>query len=243
MSGVHHRRLPRHGIHHEVEHRHHLLAFVQGPQQVVHALHHDPRTMSLEAERAHRHANLPHHARRLDPVAGHVTDHERDAAVGKLDHVVPVTTGRRALLGRHVPGREAHPDEVREPLGEQCLLERVGDPVLTLQLASLGDVLDRPDHPHHRPIRGSDGARLPVERPRVRVLTDDPILDVRDHFPPLLDGTNHVGLDTSSILGHRELDGTLERDGRIGREAMDPIHLEGPVHDARRHVPIPRTEM
>ena len=75
------------------------------------------------------------------------------------------------------------------------------------------------------------------------VFTDDPILDVRDDLPPLLDRVRHVRLDTGPILGHRELDDALERDRGIGSQTVDPVHLAGPVHVTRRHVPIPRTEM
>ena len=163
-------------------------------------------------------------------------------AAGELDHVVPVTARRRALLGRHVASREADPDEVRESIREQRLLQRLRDAMLPLELPPLRHVLHGADHAEDRPVLPPHDAGLPDQHPRLPVRADDAVLDVRDLAAVGREGAGDVRLDPSAILRERELDRSFERDALLGRDPVHPVHLARPMDLAGADVPVPGAE-
>ncbi len=118
-------------VEHQVEHGcHHLL----------HAAHHEPVDPGHNVGRrglhqpvgAERVAELAHRRGRAEAVARHVAHHQRHAAVGALEHVVPVAPDRRAARARQVAGGQLHALDRRQPLRQEAALERLGDRVLAL---------------------------------------------------------------------------------------------------------------
>ena len=73
-------------------------------------------------------AQLAHRRRGGDPVSHHVTDDQRDAAVGQRDRVEPVAAGRLLLPGHQVPGRDPGPRQDRQGGGQQRFLHFRHDP-------------------------------------------------------------------------------------------------------------------
>ena len=107
----------------------------------------------------------------------HVTDEQRDAAVGQRDRVEPVAAGRLLLPGHQVPGRDPGPRQDRQGGWQQRFLQfrhyPVGGP---LPGHAVGDVGGDDQEPvdravggparHHREVRvhlGLPGRVHPVE--------------------------------------------------------------------------------
>jgi hypothetical protein len=82
---------------------------------------------------------LRHQRGRLDAVAGHVAQHQADAAVVEAEDVVPVAADLGSLGGRHVAHRGAHALELGQLGGEEGALERLGDAALVLEDARVVD--------------------------------------------------------------------------------------------------------
>jgi hypothetical protein len=122
-------------------------------------------------------------------------------------------------------------------------LEGLGDPLLALEFPALRDVLDRADHPGHRSVRRSLGARPREQRPRVAVRSDDAVFDVGDLLRPFLEDACDVRPDARPVVRESELDRSIERDRLAGRDPVDPIHLTRPVDGPRDDVPVPRSEV
>ena len=68
-------------------------------------------------------------------LVGHVADHEADLAVGQRDHVVEVAAdlARRPVVGGHLPA-----GQLRELLGQEVLLDQLGDLELLLEALAGG---------------------------------------------------------------------------------------------------------
>ena len=201
------------------------------------------RLVSLERVGAHRHPELPHHARRLEPVAGDVADHEPDLPAGERDHVVPVAARLEPHLGGQVPSGEREPVDRREVLGEQCALERLGDPVLAVVVDAFGDVLDDAEHP-------DGGARLVEEqtgaseqRSELAVGADDPILDLGQLALPHGERGRQVAFDPLAVLLGHQLDRLLERHReRPGLVPVDPVQVVGPRDRPGPQIPLPAAQ-
>ena len=88
---------------------------------------------------------------RGDALVGHVADDDADLAAGQLEEVVEVAAD---LAGRAVEGRELPAAQVGQLLGQELLLDQLGDPQLLLDpltLADLGLLLaDQLGDPHGR---------------------------------------------------------------------------------------------
>ena len=139
---------------------------------------------------ADRVAQRGHDRRRPQAAAGHVADHEEEAAVVEADDVVPVAADVDALDPGDVADPELDALDVGQVLGQQAVLERVGHRALVgeqarvlgrdlLQLA--GQVLG-PLAPSHEPLgqRGGgdrdDDAR---DREEPREVGEEPAAEVR----------------------------------------------------------------
>jgi hypothetical protein len=88
----------------------------------------------LDDVRAGGVAELPHRRGGGQPVPGHVTDAQGDAAVGQGEHVVPVAADLDVAGGRQVVRRQLQAVELGQPLGEQAALQGARDLRLALQL-------------------------------------------------------------------------------------------------------------
>jgi hypothetical protein len=92
-----------------------------------------------------------HDQRRRDALVGHVADHDPELALGQLDEVVEVAAD---LTGGAVEGGELPAAQVGQLLGQELLLDQLGDPQLLLDpltLADLGLLLaDQLGDPHRR---------------------------------------------------------------------------------------------
>ena len=118
-------------VEHEVEHGGHDVLHPAHDQPVDPRDHLGGRGLD-QAVGPERVAKLAHGGRGAQAVADHVADHERHAPVGALQHVVPVAPDRGAARARQVAGRELHALDLRQALGQQAALERLGDLVLAL---------------------------------------------------------------------------------------------------------------
>ena len=84
----------------------------------------DVPEVGLRGEEFGQHgAQLPHRRGGGDPVSHHITDDQRDAAVGQRDRVEPVAAGRLLLPGHQVPGRDPGPRQDRQRGRQQRFLQ------------------------------------------------------------------------------------------------------------------------
>ena len=149
------------GVDDHVEHRRHLALLGLGPEQPVEALHHASRVVALERVRPQRAPQPSDHRRPREPLARDVAHHEPHGAARDRDHVVPVAAHLGLRGGREIARRDLEAREVRQAVGQQAALKRLGDPVLALVHAR---VRDREAHA----LRGEpqNGEVLPAELPR-----------------------------------------------------------------------------
>ena len=87
----------------------------------------------LDRVRAQRVAHAPHQARGLHAVPGDIADDDDDAAVGRLERVVPVAADIDVHLGRPVRGRDLHAGERRQLIGNDRRLQELDDAVFGLE--------------------------------------------------------------------------------------------------------------
>ncbi len=100
--------------------------------QAVELVERDGRVVPLECVRAQRAAQAAHQRGRGQALAGHVAHHQPDPPAGHRDHVVPVAPHLGLRGGGQVAGGHREPGQLREAVGQQAPLERLGDPVLAL---------------------------------------------------------------------------------------------------------------
>ena len=98
----------------------------------VEARHHLSGRGLDEAVGAARVAELAHRRRRAEPLPDDIADHQRDAPVGALEHVVPVAADGRLVTRGQVTRRQLETLDLGQPLRQQAALQGLGDAVLLL---------------------------------------------------------------------------------------------------------------
>ena len=142
-------------------------------------------------QRGQRVAQLGHGGRRLQPVAGDVTDREQHGAVGHGGRVVPVAADPAGPLGRQVPHRHPQAGQLDRLLrdGQDDLLELGGEAVLggqaLLVLAQLPFHVDEPG------ARGLPGGHV-LEDAEDLQRTAGAVLYRLDDRPHVLDPAAHA---------------------------------------------------
>ena len=111
-----------------------------GLGQVVEPAQDHGGVVALAGERPRREAQRRHDAGGPQPAPGHVAHDQDEALVVERQRVVPVAADLHALHAGRVADGELPGVEVGKGLGEQAVLQGVGDPLLLLE--QLG-VLDR----------------------------------------------------------------------------------------------------
>ena len=210
----------------------------------------------------HRGAQLTHHRRRVETVAHHVADHQRDPRSGEPHRVDPVTAHPSQPGPGQVAGGQLAAGQPWGDLGQHALLERLGDPLLTRVHARVvqhqagaggefggGDpvhVVERravgAAHQHHEAQHrvaclerdGQEGA-APDQRAQVPLLEPP-----RDPLPQLvgdpLDQHRLAGdhaLEEGGLLG--EPQGLADRHGVVPAARLVVVFHPHPAPD-RRHV-------
>ncbi len=95
-------------------------------EQVVEQAHHLRERVPLQQVRAQGDPDLGHHRGGDHAAADDVADHEREAAVGELEDVVPVAADLDPRAGGEVLGAEAQPRHAGQRVGQHRALHDLG---------------------------------------------------------------------------------------------------------------------
>ena len=148
--------------------------------EAVHPLEHQRRAQPLERVGAQRVLQPRHPRGGVEAVADDVADRDPGVAVAQRDHVVPVAADLGVGAAGDVAGRDPEAGQLRQALGQQAALQRLGD---------RGDVLDLLGGPAQALERGADDRvalgrdRRPPASPAVPVALSSAIKP-----PPSVDG-------------------------------------------------------
>ena len=107
-------------IDHGVEDRGHLSP-LEVLELAVEPFEHDGGILHLEGIGAERAAQPSHHDRGAEAAADHISHHDPDMAVGKVEHVVPVAPDA-TLVGGQVPRGELEAGDSRQPRRDEAAL-------------------------------------------------------------------------------------------------------------------------
>jgi hypothetical protein len=125
-------------VDHDIHHRDELPGRDLADHYVVGGLQEVPWVGVVSCKRTEHELRHGHVGRRLDAVTGDVAERDGKATVGKLHEVVDVPA-HLDMRRRLVRGAELEPGHLRDRLGQQRALHRVGELLLLLVEAGVVD--------------------------------------------------------------------------------------------------------
>ncbi len=181
--------------------------------------------MGLERVRAQGVAQLGHDRRGLQATPGHVADHQADAAVADLEHVVPVAAHLDARAAGDEAGRQRDSGDVGEVIGNEAALQHLGAPPLR-------DVADGAGH--QDALVGRQRAEADLDGELRPVLAQPVEVQALSHRPRMRVGEVVVavrGVRVAQVRRHEDVD--LAADQLFPAVAEDRLDLCVDEHDLR----------